>query len=235
MAAERLGAALRDGKRRLGVLVRRVQRPLARVLFDRGRLDTVEPVPSSELGHNEYMVEYKPSGRFYLLRTIRRREIGPEDVFIDLGCGKGRMVYLAARYPFGRVIGIEINEGLSRIARENIERNRAKLRCPRVEIITADLAEYEIPDEVTYAYLYNPVTGPLFEAVLANLTASLDRNPRPLKLIYASPDEPLRRALEETGRFRLVKRSRGLRLDLPPYLFVYEAQTDASARASSLV
>ena len=81
--------------------------------------------------------------------------------------------------------------------------------------------------------MYNPVTEPLFEAVSDNLLASLDRSPRPLRLIYASPDQPLREALEATGRFRLVKRSRGVRLDLPPYLFAYEARTKPRPHATS--
>jgi SAM-dependent methyltransferase len=234
MLRDRVSRAPRTIKGWLGGRLRRLQVPIARALFDRGGTDTIEPVSSDELGHDENMVLYKASGRFYLRRAIRARDVGPEDVFIDLGSGKGRVVLLAARYPFGRVIGVEISEELNDIARENVERVRDKLRCPRVEIVTADLTQYKLPDEVTHAYMYNPVTGPLFEAVLSNVLASLDRRPRPLRLIYACPDAPLRAALEKTGRFRLVKQSRGMRLDLPPYVFVYEALTGLPAdRASS--
>lgn len=204
--------------------------PIARAIFDRGQVDTIEPVSSEELGHNENMVLYRASGRFFLRRAIRPREVGPGDVFIDLGSGKGRVVLLAARYPFDRVIGVEISEELNQIARENLERERPRLRCPEVDIVTADLAAYELPDEVTHVYMYNPVTGPLFETVLGKILASLERRPRPLRVIYACPDEPLRQALEETGRFRLLRKSRGIRLDLPPYLFVYEARVGPSAR-----
>ena len=41
---------------------------------------------------------------------LRGCSITREDVFADIGSGQGRMVYMAARsYPFGRVIGVEID------------------------------------------------------------------------------------------------------------------------------
>lgn len=222
-AASALGAVIR----RVGAPIRRLQVPVARALFDRGGLDTIEPVSSSDLGHDENMVFYKASGRFYLRRALKPREVGLGDVFIDLGSGKGRVLTLAARYPFDRVIGVEISERLIEIARENVERSRSRFRCPRVDIVQADLARYELPDDVTHVYMYSPVSGPLAEAVLDRIVASLDRHPRPLRLIYAAPDEYSRLALADTGRFRQVKQARGLRLDRPPHLFVYEALADA--------
>jgi len=95
----RVSGASRAGKQRVGHVVRRLQRPLTRLLFDRGRL----------------------------------------------GCGKGRIVYLAARYPFSRVDRHRDQRGVSQIARANMDRNRVGLRCPRVDIVTTDLADYEIP------------------------------------------------------------------------------------------
>src|SRR5262249_19084439 len=56
------------------------------------------------------------------------------DVFIDLGAGKGRVVALAAQYPFRRVQGVEISPQLVAAARVNLERCRPFLRCPDVEL-----------------------------------------------------------------------------------------------------
>ena len=52
------------------------------------------------------------------------REIRPDDVFIDLGSGMGRMVLEAARYPFKRVIGVELVEQLHDLARANLASTR---------------------------------------------------------------------------------------------------------------
>src|SRR5438105_11506431 len=41
--------------------------------------------------------------------------------FIDLGCGKGRALMLAAEHPFRRIIGVEFAEPLVATARANIQ------------------------------------------------------------------------------------------------------------------
>ena len=40
--------------------------------------------------------------------------------FVDIGCGKGRVVFLASRMPFARVIGVELVPGLARTAQANL-------------------------------------------------------------------------------------------------------------------
>jgi protein-L-isoaspartate O-methyltransferase len=122
--------------------------------------------------------------------ALPKREVGPHDVFADLGSGKGRIVLQAAlMYPFKRVIGVELVEELNAVARENLERNRAKLRTRDVEIVTADLLEWEFPDDLTIVYLYNPVVGGLFEQLLKRLIAFVDRRQRGLRLIYVKPTQ----------------------------------------------
>src|SRR5215218_10190886 len=64
------------------------------------------------------------SGWVALWALFGRLEVSRDDVFVDLGCGKGRVLYMAARRPFKRVIGIEWSERFSRIARVNLDRNR---------------------------------------------------------------------------------------------------------------
>ena len=40
--------------------------------------------------------------------------------FVDYGSGKGRVLMLAAAYPFRRILGVEFSESLDRVARDNI-------------------------------------------------------------------------------------------------------------------
>lgn len=152
---------------------------------------------------------YEPSSWLDLRRVLRMREVNPDDVFVDLGSGKGRVLLQAARYPFKRVVGVELSRELNDVAAANLKAVRPRLRCNDVELLTADVAEYELPDDVTVAYIYNAFTGELFQAALDALLASLDRNPRRLRLIYKTPLEE-RRVLA-TGRARLIRSARGLR------------------------
>jgi hypothetical protein len=154
------------------------------------------------LAHPE-RVRYVATGRFVVPRVLRRIGVQPDDVFIDFGSGKGRVVYQAAQFPFKRVIGVEIAEELNRIARHNVEHNQDRLVCGEVELVTEDAVGYQVPDDVTVAYFYHPFEGQIFARVVDKLVASLDRNPRRLQIIYVYPK--CAEYILDTGRFELER------------------------------
>lgn len=154
-------------------------------------------------------VRYVPSPWNALRRILPRREVSERDVFVDFGAGMGRMVIAAARYPFRRVVGVELSAELAEVARRNIEGRRGQFVCPDVSVVTCDATDFEVPDDVTVAYFYNPFRGRIFEAVVENLIASVDRCPRVLRIIYLDPFEE--ETLLATGRVRLVRSTRGWR------------------------
>jgi len=153
--------------------------------------------------------DYQPAGWMCLRRILPLREVTERDVFVDFGSGMGRMVLQAARYPFRRVIGVELAGTLHGIARKNIDRNRHRLRCPDIELVHADVLDYEIPDDVTVAFLYNPFQGKVFATVVERLLQSLERSPRPLRIIYLNPVEE--HALLDNGLIQHVRTVRGWR------------------------
>jgi SAM-dependent methyltransferase len=166
---------------------------------------------------------YIPSPYGVLGRILRPSEVSASDVFLDLGCGTGRMlIHAADRYPFRRVIGIDLVPRLVEIARETLERNRDRLRCRDWELVVEDAVHYAVPDDVTVAYLYDPFRGGMFDAVISNLIESYDRNPRRLRIIYFSPKEHER--LMDTGRVRFVRFGRRMlrRWEAADYLTMYE-------------
>jgi tRNA A58 N-methylase Trm61 len=134
---------------------------------------------------------------------LSRKEIGPRDVFVDFGSGMGRMVLEAARFPFGRVIGVELSAQLHEIALANLRNTRQRLRCDDVTLVCSDVLSYDIPDDVTVVFFNNPFQGPVFTTVITRLVDSLDRNPRQLKVIYYNPVE--QQTLLDTGRARLLR------------------------------
>jgi hypothetical protein len=187
-------------------------------IFERGVSTAKTEV---ELDHfHPDRVAYEASGWLDLRRALRKRKVRPTDVFIDFGSGKGRIVYQAAKYPFAQIIGVEISANLNELARRNIDRRLDKLACRNIELVTMDAAVFEIPDNVTIAYLYHPFGGETFEALIRNIIGSLDRNPRRLTLIYQMPwreDHIL-----ATGRFELVRTVKRRRSD-PRRISVYES------------
>jgi SAM-dependent methyltransferase len=150
---------------------------------------------------------YVPTPWHVLPRALRTVRASREDVLVDFGCGKGRIVHQAAKRPLRRVIGIEINPQLAEFARTLVAAHRHAYRCEKIEIANANAAQFKVPDDVTIAFMFDPFRGPTMDDVLGNLITSFDRNPRRLALIYVYPTQGAR--VLATGRFRLVRWQRG--------------------------
>jgi SAM-dependent methyltransferase len=196
---------------RLHKFVLRVRVAITGLLFDRRLgVETAGLISRKELGYSDQRnTWYQPSRWWTLRRMIPRRSVGPDDVFLDMGSGMGRVVFFAAGYPFKRVIGMELSSELHEVAVRNLESIRDKLRCRDVVLEQADARTYEMPDDVTIVFLYNPFQGEIFDAAIASLLRSVERNPRPVRIIYSNPVEHER--LLATGRFKQTKvwRARG--------------------------
>jgi SAM-dependent methyltransferase len=104
--------------------------------------------------------------------------------FVDLGCGKGRALFLASEFGFKRIIGIDISPILVRSALENLAKWKRK---SNIEIGCADASEWEWPQENLVVFLYNPFDSVILIKVLEKLRRSRAGIPRDLWVIYCSP------------------------------------------------
>jgi SAM-dependent methyltransferase len=188
-----------------------VRRTLSAALIDRRwGIETSLEADLETLGFEDaHRVRYEPSSWWDLRRALRADDVAEDDVFLDLGSGKGRVVLQAARYPFRRVIGVELSPQLTEVAARNLTMVRSRVRAGHVELVTADAVDYEVPDDVTVVYIYNAFRGPVFDAAIGQILASVDRAPRHVRLIYRTAVEHER--LLATRRFRPTRTVRGLR------------------------
>ena len=108
--------------------------------------------------------------------------------FVDLGCGKGKPLLVAATYPFRRLAGVDVSPACVAVARRNVARYRPERIDPaRVELLIGDAEDFVFPEEPLVVYLYNPFPGAVLARVVANLEASLRGRPRPCAVIYVNP------------------------------------------------
>ena len=113
----------------------------------------------------------------------------PQYTFIDLGCGKGRELLIAAQFPFRQVRGVDFAPAMHAIAEKNVAVYRGPRRCCDVRADLADAAEYPVPDGLLVVFLFNPFVGTVMDRVLANLTRSHREQPRDIWVIYCNPRE----------------------------------------------
>lgn len=109
-----------------------------------------------------------------------------EFTFIDLGCGKGGTLAVAALRGFRRVIGVELDTQLVAVARANAEVVAERSRG-RIEIVEEDASTYRFPPEPTVLYLFNPFGEGTMRSVAESLAASHRERPRPLLVVYVHP------------------------------------------------
>jgi len=187
------------------------KRTVIKNLVDRPNgLDTADEIDLEALGFDSKdRVRYEPSGWGDLKRCLPRDEVSNDDVFIDFGAGKGRVLIEAAQFPFKRIEGVELAPQLVEVAKTNLATDQRKRSCDDITLTVADVLEYEIPNDLTVAYLANPFRGEIFAKFIERLLEAYDRHPRPLRLIYRVPME--QRILEDTGRFKLVRTTKGYR------------------------
>jgi precorrin-6B methylase 2 len=178
---------------------------LMNLFFERRyAIETSEAVSLRELGLTDpESSHYTPAGWLTLRHVLRSSDISANDVFVDLGSGKGRAVVVAAHYPFKRVIGVEISRDLHTIAQVNVSRNMNRFVCRNVELVNCDVLEFEIPEDVTMTFLFNPFSGRTFVSVIERILQSIDARPRPVTLIYINPVE--HEAVVATGRAELIR------------------------------
>jgi hypothetical protein len=178
-------------------------------LFDKEfGVETDETVEVSEfdIADNRLTTPYVAT---YVGTILALEPLFPKDlenyIFIDVGAGKGRVVLLVSRFPFKRVIGVEFVPKLFTILQRNIEKlSGHSKRCGALEIVQADVTQYELPIENTVFFLYNPMRRPALEKFIENLAASYNKTPRNLLVLFLNPRDALndtKNLFERTGVF----------------------------------
>ena len=101
----------------------RTSRPTDRTFDERHGTDTAglgraRPARDRRRRDPGQAILYLPSPvRVTQLDARQRRRRPAERTFVDLGCGKGRVLLVAAQRPFRRVVGIEISDAAGRRGR----------------------------------------------------------------------------------------------------------------------
>jgi SAM-dependent methyltransferase len=170
-------------------------------------IDTAGYIEPSRLGIGEDAIrtslQYDPTPPTiaqFLIQKIAPRAKG--FTFVDIGSGKGRVVLIAARFPFQKVVGFEHSQMLNTIAAENIARfEQHESGLAPIELVTGDATKLPLPDGPLVLFLYNPFGLEAVRDFAASVRLSYLRAPRKIFCIYYNPAH--REEFEPTGIFTL--------------------------------
>lgn len=136
---------------------------------------TCGTAPAESLDHVYYATVSYSCTEPVLQKLVLRET----DTFVDVGCGKGRVVCLAAMKNVGQVVGIEYSRTLVNIARQNIDRLRGRKSAVKIISERAESADYS---EATVLYFFNPFEPSLLESVLLKIRS--DRQRRAIRMAF---------------------------------------------------
>jgi SAM-dependent methyltransferase len=110
--------------------------------------------------------------------------------FIDLGCGKGRVLMMATDYPFQKVTGVELSPKLAKVARRNLANWLNTPRaCHNVTLQVGDVMQLRLPDTPVVLFLFNSFGAEVMSKLLEALAAAARQRSTPIDLIYLHPDQ----------------------------------------------
>jgi SAM-dependent methyltransferase len=153
--------------------------------------DTAGSVAARELGIADTALEaqailYLPSPPRVTRWMLRHAGIDHSEFsFIDLGCGKGRVLLIASEFDFQRAVGVEISAKLCEIARRNLALFQSpKRRCRDVRVENEDATRFEFPQENLLIHMYHPFAPELTLRVFERLGEELSLRPRKVLVAY---------------------------------------------------
>jgi len=130
---------------------------------------------------------------------------GIREPLVDFGCGKGRVLAVAARYGFTEITGVEFSPALCALAEKNLDVVRPIYPGARFTVVCEDATRYHIGPRERVFFFFNPFDEVVLLAVVKNLLASLREHPRQVYVLYANAvhrDVLLSAGFEELFQFR---------------------------------
>ncbi len=121
-------------------------------------------------------------------RIVREIDQPRDYAFIDVGCGKGRVLAIASRLGFRRVIGIEMSPELCRAAVENSQRlAQSSPGGTGIEVVQKNAADYAMPGGNLLVFLYNPFGAEVMASFRRTLEAARRTERRDIVIAYVQP------------------------------------------------
>jgi predicted RNA methylase len=129
-----------------------------------------------------------------------------EFTFVDVGCGKGRVLMLAALQGFDTILGIEFAPLICQIAEQNLARFSGR-RPAKWSAVNADATAVDLPsDAPLLIYSFNPFSAEIWKRFVPVLLKAREANGKPLCLVLSGTmPEEIRAAaavIEDSERFR---------------------------------
>jgi SAM-dependent methyltransferase len=135
----------------------------------------------------EHATIYMPVSYDVIEDVFQRYSPAHSKHFVDIGCGKGRAMCVAAQLGARKVTGIDFSKEFCDQAKLNLLKTQQRFPGLEFKVLNNDAFYFEIAPDVDCIFMFNPFDEMIMSGVIENIEMSLEKNPRHLSIIYANP------------------------------------------------
>ena len=152
-----------------------------------------------------YCHKYEPTSYEVLDILFKVLELQNSDGFVDYGCGMGRLNFYVHHTFHCRSMGIELNTSYYTDACKNLTTYSKYNKTAKQDIhfVNEKAENYEVHNQDTVFYFFNPFSIEIFRKVVAKIQKSMEKNWRKVRVILYYPDEEYTYFLDECTCFDL--------------------------------
>lgn len=147
---------------------------------------------------NEHNNNYSKSPKKVLNRIFENIDYSVPHSFMDMGCGKGYVMTLAAKHPFENVGGVEYTPELCAVCRKNLD----ILKLNEVRLFNCDAKEFDGYGDYDIFYFCNPFDETIL-AVVAEKIMTAHKDSKSW-IYYLNPHQAERQKAITDAGFKFV-------------------------------
>lgn len=125
--------------------------------------------------------------------------------FVDYGSGKGRALFVAAQFPFKKVVGVEISPPLHQAAKANIARYVGEPLKSDIDLWCGNALDFTLPDGDLVLHMYHPFGPDVLGQVLTHIETSAGDAPRKILIPYLFSIGVAKAVFREHPDFRRIR------------------------------
>lgn len=158
-----------------------------RSVFLRGFINTIKLIKAETINEKKYGIttssikksnsteffHYQGAGYLVLFRIFRAIEEKTKNfAFVDIGCGKGRPVFVAESFGYNNLIGIDLDGELIDIANENLKNYLLKRESSNIKFIKVNALDFDYLNQPTVYFLFNPFNKAVLDKTINKILSS---------------------------------------------------------------
>ncbi len=146
--------------------------------------------------------QYAPTSYSFLEYFFKKYPFKENDHLVDFGCGKGRVIIMAADHQCPTLTGIEIDSIRYNCLKDNVQKFKlATDNKSHFNLLNSDANDIVIDDTINKFFFFNPFHLKIYIRVIKCINKSLEISPRECWLILYRPVPSTLKYIEGLGTF----------------------------------